>query len=521
MQDTSSRYQQLQASDVRPIAAKVFIAFDREFDTDATFFTINSSIIGGNDFIPGNGDVVQEWDRYLYTDYSSRLLAVEWERENDPIWSVSSAMADIVFDNHDDFFNPNGSSSIAAYIKPSRPIRILAGFENEMVPQFVGITEGMPVLNDKDKTATFHAVDFMFALYKRPLLESETYINYTASELMREAFILAGIDSAQLDFDDGNVIVSFATFYKGDNLGDIIKKLMQVETGRLFMDENGVISFRKRSNVQTSFVDYLTSYNDIKEIKTRNEDNLINVVEIDGGQVREVQPLQAYWELPYDFLLNATAIKVPASGSVDIWAEFNELVTSVDAPVAVATADTSYYTINTQPDGSGSVSTSVTLTSTSFFGDTYKMTFTNASSNDLYISALVLFATPAVVVDNIYVREVDETSIDDSEEKVLKINNEFFQASDVAQSRALIILEDWASTDGIYEMEIRSNFALQLDDLIRVNDFNRVNDYTIIRIVSKITAKGCIQILRLQSYTRREYFTINQSRIGGTDEIAP
>src|SRR5689334_6036196 len=100
MRNVSEEFTRLSRADVRPIITGVKMSFPKEFDDSITFFTIEQSAIGGNDFIPGETSVVQEWDKYEYTDYSSRIIAVEWSREVEKFFSVTMAMADIVLDNH-------------------------------------------------------------------------------------------------------------------------------------------------------------------------------------------------------------------------------------------------------------------------------------------------------------------------------------------------------------------------------------------------------------------------------------
>lgn len=515
MQTVSGQFTSYAQGDIRPLAYMVKLAFDKTFDNNIDFFTIGDSLIGGSDFIPGTGDVVQEWDKYQYADYSSRVIDVEWERETEQIGGVQMAMADVVFNNYDDYFTPGGGSEIENYILPYRPIRILSGFANELIPGFIGITEKMPVIDEKAKTATFHCIDFLYTLLNRPLLESTMLQNKRTDEVISTLFQLAGLLSVQLDLDEGINFIDFTYFEKGTKLINAINELVDAEQGKLYMDENGVITFKNRQNYNNEVVYNFDAYNNIIDVKTRKEDDIRNVVEI-RGSVREVQPIQKIWQLPQ-------AVFIAAGESKEYWADLQEPVTTVDDPVFINDATTSSFNVNTLSDGTGTQNvTDVTLTASDIFGKSFKMTFANSGSADLYITEIILFGTPAPIVKNIYVREQDATSVAKYDERVISIDNDFLQDEDFAQSKALIILDDFAEYGSIQELDVKGSMALQIDDTIRVNLFNRIGNYKITKITNKISFPAKFtQILRVKDFTARTYFRIGDSLIGGDDQISP
>lgn len=516
MQTVSDQFNSYARSNHRPLAYKVSMSFIKDFNSSVTFFTIGSSLIGGADFIkPDFSDVVQEWDKYTYTDYSDRVISIEWQTQVDPIISVTQAMADVVFNNYDDFFTPNGSSSISSYILPHRPIRIYAGFGNEVIPVFIGITEKMPVIDEKAKTATFHCIDFMESLMDRSLDESVLYQNKRTDEILLSLLQLVGLSSVQVSLDGSFTTIPFKAYDKGTKFGDALKDLMTVEIGRIYMDEYGVIHFKNRQDYSATSRYSFNAYENIVDARKRTEDDLINVVEVKGN-VKAVQTSQSSFDL-------SESVKVPASGTVDIWADFQSPITSVTAPVYIDSATTSSFSVNTLSDGSGLAdSTSVTLTSSSLLGKSYKMTFTNSSGGDLYITTLNLYATPVFDIKPIYVREEDTTSTDKYEEHVLRLENDLFQDEDIATSKAKIILHDFASLNAVSEIEVKGNMALQLDDTVSVNIFNLLQTSKITGITNKLTFPAKFtQILRLKTFTPTNYFTIGSSVIGGTDVIAP
>ncbi len=269
-------------ADIREISFKCFISFDRDFDDDITFFTINDSIIGGTDFLKGENDVVQEWDKYRYIDYSDRVISMEWERRVDFPFSVSMAQADIVLNNFDDLFTPNSDSELADNILPYRPIRLYAGFKGVVIPVFIGVTEKMPVIDEKAKTATFHCIDFFYSLLNRPLDESVLYIDDRVDVILDGLFQLVGLTSSQLDFDESGTVIPFAFYPKGTRLITAVNKLVEADQGRIYMDEKGVIQYRERASYASDPVINFDAYNNIIDSNTRTQDDIINVVRITG-----------------------------------------------------------------------------------------------------------------------------------------------------------------------------------------------------------------------------------------------
>lgn len=477
---------------MRPLAWGASFALDKMFDSDIQFFTIGLSLIGGPDPIrPSNNDVIQEWDKYVFTDYSDRLIDIEWVREVEDVSSVTMAIADIVLDNHDDYFTPNTGSPIDEYILPARPVRLFAGFGNEKISQFIGLTEGMPKANEKDKTVTFHCIDFMSALLSRDIGDTALLENKRVDEILSTLFLGVGVLGSQMNLDVAVVTVPLAYFRRGQKLKDAVIKLMEVEQGRLYMDENGVITFKNRNNYNAGAIYNFDGHN-IIDMETRKEDQIINSVEI-TGQRREIQANAQYWS-------TQEAIRVPANESVTVWADFQDPVASVDEPEIVGS--TSAFVVNTQADGGGSNNTTdVTLDSFNLFGTAYKMVFQNSSGNDLYITSISLYAQVASVTSEIFVREELTESINKYEEKSLSIENDFFQTEADATALAESILESYGELGSLSEMSVKGNMALQLDDVISVNLPKLVGNYRIMRISNRISLPAKFtQILRVKKF---------------------
>jgi hypothetical protein len=514
MYPTNDRYQRLLYSDIRPVDWKVSFSWDRSQDINKQFLTIGESIIRDNgDYIKPNSDTsIQLWDAFNYVDYSDRVLDIEWTRQNENIASVTLAYADITLNNYDGFFTPNGDSDISEFILPNRPVRILSGFSGELVPSFIGVTKGIPVVDERNKTVKIHALDFFSTILDRPLDTTQLFLEKRTDEILTALFVSIGIEETQLDLDEGEVTIPFCYFSRGDTLKTACVKLMEAEQGRLFLTETGTITFKNRQSYIQEPVRSYDTFKHITDIATRRESDLINVVIIEG-QVREVQPNAEYWQLVSPTLINA-------GQTIDIFANFDDPATSVDTPLYIDDAITSSYSVFTQATG-GVASEDVELLSSSLFSTAYRMTFRNNSDIPLYIRAINLWAEVASVVQTIYVREANQDSIDKFDEQILTINNDFFQSEDLARFQASLILESYKEYNETNEIEARGDSSLQVDDTIII-DTGTPTEFKVTKIVSKLTNPvGFKQVITVKNYSPVYFFAIGTSLIGGQDKIKP
>lgn len=487
------------------------MSFPKDFVDTVDFFTIGVSTIGGSDIIKGEGDVIQEWDKYQYDDYSHRIMSMEVTRQEEPVSSVSHAIADIELENHDSYFTPKAGSPIEDDILPYRPAKLYMGFGSEAVPIFTGLTSKMPTVDEKTKRAKFNLIDFLFSLFNRPLDETVILENVRTDEALEALMDIAGLSATQYDFDIGFNVIDFVYFNKDTKFGEAVEELMEAEMGRFYMNELGVIRFKNRQNFSSDPVMHLDKSNVI-DIKTRTESEITNVVEIKSS-IRQVQAKQKYWELESAFV-------VQANSSEQIWADFDDPVTTVDDPQYISTANTSLFTANTNKDGDGITVSNLTVTTTKF-AKSFLMEFSNPNSFSVYVTTLELFATPAKVVKEIYVREQDDASVDEFDERVLEIENNFINNEGDAFSKAMIMLDDHATHGEINELTIKGNPALQIGDAIECSITGYAGTYVITKIANKFMNNKFVQILKVKKKTFKTYFTIGVSTIGGEDVIAP
>lgn len=518
MQAVSPQFNQLANGDIRPLSWGAYISFDKAFDPDITWFTLNESVLNGNDVLGvAEDNPLLPWSQYEYQNYSERLVYMSVERSLEFPYSVVSAIADFQLNNYDKYFTPNSSSPISSYILPKRPVRLLQGFANTTLPQFVGLTEGMPEISRTDGTVTFTAIDFLTWIYDMPIRNTIAMQNVRTNEVLANIFQQFGLTPDQYDLAQGRNVIPFLFFERDQHTaGDIIRPLMQAEMGMLWLDEQGVIRFRPRLEQPNDPV-YYFDHDSIIELDTSEDDEIINHVII-NTDVREVQEYQTvYSKTDTDTALHV----VPAGGTYTLPAQLSDPCLIIEEPTAGENSSVSWFTA-ALPDGTP-VNSGVSVTATELKTNTFDITFSNSNGYAVNINQLFLWGQPAKQISlepEVY-EAYDDESVAKYEEKILTIDNSFIQSVSQADSLALTLLDEYAEYNDIIKIEVKGNSALQLRDIIGVDYEEYSGEYRIIGIVNKIQNAKFTQILKCRKYTPRHWFTLNQSILNGADVLAP
>lgn len=526
MQSVSNNFIQKAVGPVRGMQWRVLMSILKNFDDNITFFTIGESTIGGGDIIAGDNLVVQEWDKYDYEDFSARIKSIEYTRESEaPTNALTMAIADIVLDNSDDRFTPeNTSGPYYGHLNPQRPIKIFLGFQHaENIPVFVGVTEGRPQVNEKEKTVKLHCIDFLRAISNKTLENEIIYENLRTDEILSALLQSAGLITSQFQLDYGTVTIPFAYFKKDSKLGDALRKIAEAELGSLFMDEAGVIRFINRTNWNDHDLSFGFDESSVIENDTIDDDKIINVVEV-TARPRAVQANQLLWE-------SANSIEIPVGQQIEVFATFKDEygdlpVTTVDDPDYISSATTSLYATNAESDGSGeTLSSDVTLVSTDQFSTGFKMVFENTGTSIVYLTQLEVWARPAKVTNDIFLRVQDDASVGTNnegyDERIHEIDNDYIQDEAAANTIGQLILGDRASVEASRVMLVKGMPHLQIGDLISNRD-RKVNEtYFVTRINGILNSSGFRQRIMVSQRTQQEYFRIGISTIGGDDPIGP
>lgn len=492
-------------ADLREYDWRVAISFKKELLPDAGFIDYDDDKNYDEGHIyRGTGDVIQEWDRYSYRDISERIISVSVEREDDRPSSLSLAQADIVVDNYDGLFDPDGTSDLSEFVLPSRPIRILMGFAGAglRIPQFIGLTEGMPRINEKDRTVEFHCIDYLSHILAKPMDQTVLLQGYRTDQILDVLFQNAGLVSSQYDLDVGEREIPFFYVVRGESFYNVARQLIEAELGRLFIDEFGRIKFKNRLSFSDTIKATFTDYDNIFEYSKRRETDMYNTAEV-RSEVRKIQTNQEYWG-------QLEPLQLDAGETIVLWADFDDPVVSVDIPTIGGM--TSSYTANTLADGSGSPSTDIVLDSVDQFASSYKMTFRNTAGSVLFLTGVVLYCSPVPVVSNLFVRESDLPNARRFGERILEIQNDFFVDVQQAKNFVFTVLSDYGLYSGVADMEVKGSPQLQLGDAIQTDfdDGNIQRSYTgrVCKIVNQMSRGGGYQqFLRFRDLVYRPFIT--------------
>lgn len=518
MQAVNGNFTAFATGDVRPISWGNLMSFKKEYDDNVTFFTYDVSEYDGPDvYAPANDNPLQAWDKYNYVNYSERVLDFSVSRELTFPYSIASSIADFSLNNYDKYFTPNSGSPIDSFILPKRPVRLLQGFNGEDLQQFVGLTQGMPEIDERNATAQFTAMDFLTQIYEMPIRETNAMFNVTTDEVLDEIFSQFGLLPAQYDLAKGINEIKFL-FFEKDQLtaGDVIRPLMQAEGGFLWLGEDGIIRFRPRLEMPDAPV-YSFDEDMLVSATVVNEDQIINSVII-NTDVREVQEYQTVYSKKTS---DTTLDVVPAGGTYIFKAELQDPLLQAVHPLYGQNAGVSWFTA-ALPNGN-TVSSGISITSVELKTNTYEMTIANANSFDVNINQMSIWGQPAkrISVEPIIYRNKDQDSVDKYEEQVLEINNNFIQDVSTARALAYTILDEYSEYSDILECEVKGNPALQLSDIVELDYQHFTGEYRVIGISNKLMGSKYTQILKLRKYTPRIWFQYDVSEYDGPDLYAP
>ena len=536
-QTTSSGWNSVVNSSYRQLTTGVLMSWLKTLASGIQYFTINSSLIEGNDILKGGGSSVSFFDKYNYVDYAQYAKNWSVDRQIGQFpFGMIMAQADVELDNSSKKFLPGYDPTIASGILPNRPLKINLGFNQDSLTIFTGYT-GQPQLSIRDRNVTLHAYDVMDYINNYSFVStsgttfSGMQINVTTASAIAYYLGKLGFNTSQYSLDPslqdpiGFVNVTDRKF------GDVLNDLVNAEQAIMFSDENGLPTFWNRQHFNTSSglgVKFNFDYSNAVDIQYANAP-IINDVIVKASP-RAVKPFQQVYKQGDSQVINA-------GQSIEIFATFTDddgelPVLSVVAPTYSATVvNTSYFSANTASDGSGTAKpTALTISNTYLFGTSYKMTVTNTDSVDVYITAMEIYGNPAKVTQHISERYKDNSSIDKyghnpaNNGEALEIANDYIQSSSDAQSLAFAIVSQYSAPNRHFTVEVFSHPELQIGDFgyLTIPDTNEIKRVWITGKTDKLAPEGNLtQVLSLEERTLFTYFTINSSTIEGTDVIAP
>lgn len=523
MISTTERFTELANGSVRPLDWRLDISFTRQLSPDIEWFTLDQSLLDGGDLLSlSDTQSIQPWDAYDYIDYSTKLMSVDVENSIEFPYSIQSAIADIVLDNTDGEFTYGSDSPIAEYILPSRPVRVFLGFKTGgVVPVFIGLTQDLPDYSGtNDNRMTWTAMDFLTILTGQSLDSSIMLQNVRTDEVLDYIFKQLGLDESMYSLAEGTNDITFFYAEAGSNVGDILRKLIQAEDGKLWLSETGVIQFDPRSSElgDESVMDL--GVENIIEYSPSRASGIVNRVQIQSN-VRKVQDNQEIADIEnangYSMSADDDDWRIPAGETVEKWVNMEDPIWSGNVnPVLNGSTSSSYFTA-VKTDGS-SINSGISIAGT-LFGQSAKLEITNSNNFDASINKLVLFGQPAKIVEEINYDLSDSESIEKFGTQELKItDNNYFGSRDDAEAFARHVLATRSSYTPTIKVVVKGNPALQLGDVVTLR-YKAGGKYRVVKKKESLSQRGLRTELSLERFEELTPFILNESLLNGDDVL--
>lgn len=487
-------------------------AFDRN-STVRKYFTLDDSVLNGPDLLAPNTDnPIQSWDEYNYLDYSDRLVSMEYSRSVEFPYGTQTALADVSMDNFDDYFTPGSGSTVSPYNYPKRPIRLVAGFDQtEQVQQFVGLTQDMPTIDNSARVAKYHATDFLAEIATMNLSQVVVGQDMRTDQVLKLIFDQFGVLETQESFEHGANVIPFVFFDVGENAGDVIRKLIQAEGGRLWLDEEGVLKFQARTTTSDDPVFNFADYQVIK-MAPSSSSRIVNHIVVEAD-IREVQE----WQTIYTKASSASSVNeslwvIPANGTITRELSLEDPCLAITAPELGKNADVSWFSVKTS--GGVEVLTGVSAVGT-LTSNSYNITFTNTNNQALEVDEISLWGEPAKIVDRINYDLRDTMSEGRFGEQLMEIkDNQFFQDNDQVDSYARYLISEYANYGATYEAEVKGDFSIQLGDMVQFDSTCEISGRFIVEAISYVIGVGSMTTkLKLHPHRLGSDFILDHSKL--------
>jgi hypothetical protein len=526
MQAVSATFTNAAAASAKKVGIGCLIAWNLTPNATTNYFTINSSKIGGADILKGGGGVVTFFDKYQYTDESVRVIDAQIDRKlPQKPYGLIMATAQLTLDNTSKRYTPNYDATIGAYILPNRPIKLSVSMAGESIQQFVGYTD-RPISGILNRKTTLQAYDALsFLVNKKSSLQS--MVNVTGDYVITQLLIEQGFSSTQYSIEPSLQNKISYINPAGMQVIDLLKQIVEAEMGLMFVDENGVIQFWNKQHLNNNATSRWTfNYSNLTDLSWDNTP-IINSVKV-VAKPYKVMAKNLLWT-------NGQTITLAPNASTDVFADFKDDVgsfaaVSVDTPLPIATASTSEFTTNGNADGSGNdMASFVTLSSSYLFGARYRMTFTNTSPQNVYITKLELYGVPAKVqlIDEQYYEDTTSQGLyginPNNNGDTLEVDNDIMQDSSVAAAFAYLMVKLYGNP--MFRLVCPAFAAphLQLGDAVTVTiaDTAQTKLCFIVGITTRIQRGNITQQFDVEERAVYNYFTIGTSKIGGSDFLSP
>jgi len=386
---------------------------------------------------------------------------------------------------------------------------------------FAGLLENA-IPKIKQDEIDIHCYDFAVEMMDKQVQTTTSgmgmYSNLASHFLIRELAYKAGLTDADLTVESGKQVIPFAWFRDG-SVWFYMQQIAEAEGGRVFFDEEGYLNFWNRDHLDSNTTSRFTfTYADyIIDMNYRVDKDQVKNRIVVKSDVREVQSSQPVWT-------HDGSIEILSGENIEVWANINDQegrdlpCTGLDEPEAGGS--TSTWTANTESDGTGAdKSSSIHLQTWNPFATAAKMVFDNQSKQKLYITELIIYGTPAKIVNEIEVKREDSTSIGIYGRQELQIENPFIGNESYAVNLASDKLFNMKDPLNKMHIDVVGIPYLQIGDVVTTETgfAGKQKDFFITRNRWQLLQDSdYMQHFDLETRTIANFFTLDISTLDGS-----
>jgi hypothetical protein len=471
MRTVDTTFTDISTAKNRRLAYSVNIAWERTESNDTIFAIVGTSQIDGVDIVKGEIGDLTRLDIFGYTEESEYAQHLEFEQQLiEPLGGVSYAQGAVILANSDDRFLLGGTSEIASYILPNRPIKLFMGFEFGGLPKLLTKIMGLtrpPEFNTEKTLVTIKIFDFLVFLQDLPIGEDVVYINQRSDQIIADLLEnKAGFASSQFELDLGLNTIGFAHYTNEKSIASILKEICEAEGGYIFQDENGVIRFWNRNKwLESPYNEPVISIGKSmnSEIEVIDWIPTINRVRV-KSTARQVQAESVVYEI-------TAPIEMSPLQTMEIFPSFEDPVAVMENIVVDAVDVDSDFIANSQSDGLGTDKRDDVTVSSYNFVTAAKITLVNTLNETVFITKLQIrgqLATESVPeIDEIYEDEVSQANYGIKE---VIIDNNSINDAGFAAYLAEATVKKYSSPLQLKRIKIRALPQLQVGDLIMLSE---------------------------------------------------
>lgn len=522
---TTPRFDEIASGAVRPLDWDLNISFTKTLDDTIGWFTLDSSQLDSSDILSLDSDQsIQPWDYYYYQSYKKRLMQMNISRSVEFPYNVQSAILDFTLDNHDNYFTFNNSlSPVSSYILPNRPIRAYLGFvEGGLIPSFVGMTQELPNYSGvNDTILTWSAMDFLSQLGDQELGTIINETNIRTDEVIDIVLQACGLDPTMYQLDLGLVTIPYIYVQSDKNVGNLLRELIQAENGSMWLSESGIIRFAPRTADVGKTPVLTIEEGDIIDCKPSRTAGIENLIKI-KSEIREVQDGQEVWsadnETGYSQSADNDPYRIPANGSITVWASFEDPVQELfDMELDGESLPNSSWMTAVNLSGTP-VNSNITASAYNFVSSA-RWTITNDNAFAVSLTKIVAVGKPAKIVGETSYSFQDDDSIERFGVHKLEIENNYFGSAVNIDSFANDILSKRSDYSPVIDLTIKGNPALELGDIVRLN-YKYSGAYKVIAKTENLTPSGGLKTkLKLERFIILSKFILDVSKIDDTGAV--